>query len=203
VVSENAGPATAGLAVGAAFVILFSVLSNVGACGAPGLQISPPDLERQVETASLIVYGTVMSAELQQVDWKRGTTSAELRYVVTIVADKYLFDETGEQRPFITFVEPGFGCAYPFRSEVYVDNYYAVEHKTGERALFFIDRTEGYYLETLEGDWNSFALFDKFAFAGEDSKGNKLLQSKWYRIQEIEPVTEQKIEAEIKTILSK
>lgn len=97
--SERAGPVIAGLAVGAAFVVLFSVFSNIGACGAPGLQISPPDLERQVRTSSLIVYGTVMSAELQTVEWGMGPAGgAELRYVVTILADKYLLDETDETR---------------------------------------------------------------------------------------------------------
>lgn len=104
----------------------------------PGLQISPPDLERQVKYSSLIVYDTAMSAELQPVnyiDWEWGD-SIEMRYVVTIHADKYLLDRMEEYAPIIAFREPGFGCAYPFRSEVYADNYYAVEHKEGEMAGF-------------------------------------------------------------------
>lgn len=199
--SENIGPVIAGAAVGAAFVILFSVVSNIGVCGAPGLQISAPDLERQVGYSSLITYGTVMSAELRPVDWRlEPGRSAELRYVVTISVDEYLLDETGERRPTITFSEYGFGCAYPFRSEVFVDNYYAVEHKEGERALFFIAKTEG--LDTgIEGNWYSFALFDKFAFVGKDGEGNNLLQSKWYRMKGIEPLTEQEMEAEIRSLI--
>ncbi|MEM2139841.1 MAG: hypothetical protein QXJ74_00090 [Nitrososphaera sp.] len=195
--ASERGPVIAGLAVGAAFVIMFSVFSNVGACGAPGLQISAPDLERQVGYSSMILYGTVMSAELRPADWR--LEGADLRYVVTISADRYLLDETGEHRPTVTFSEYGFGCAYPFRSEVFVDNYYAVEHKKGEKALFFVAKTEG-FLGTLEGDWTSFALFDKFVFVGEDGEGSRLLQSKWYRIQGIEPVTEQNLEAEIKAL---
>lgn len=84
-----------------------------------------------------------------------------------------------------------------------MDNRYAVEHKTGERALFFIERIEGYYLGTLEGDWASFALFDKFAFVGEDGEGNKLLQSKWYRLQGTEALTEQEMGVEIKAFISR
>jgi len=201
--SENTGPVITGLVIGVAFVVMFSVVSNVGACGSPGLQISAPDLERQVRYSSFIVYGTVMSAELRPVDWRLGTgAGAELRYVVTISTDEYLLDETGEQRPTITFVERGFGCAYPFRSEIDADNDYAVEHRTGERALFFIEKDEGLEIG-IEGDWNSFALFHKFAFVGEDREGNKLLQSKWYRLKGIEPVTEQKLEAEIKALISR
>lgn len=136
--SGVAAPVIAGLAVGIVFVAAFSFFANVGACGAPGLQISPPDLERQVKYSSLIVYDTVMSAELQPVnyiDWEWGD-SIEMRYVVTIHADKYLLDRMEEYAPIIAFREPGFGCAYPFRSEVYADNYYAVEHKEGEMAGF-------------------------------------------------------------------
>lgn len=202
--SGVAAPVTAGLAIGIVFVVAFSFFANVGACGAPGLQISPPDLERQVKYSSLIVYGTVMSAELQPVDyidWEWGD-SIEMRYVVTIRADKYLLDRTDGYAPIITFREPGFGCAYPFRSEVHADNPYAVEHKEGEKALFFIEKLEGPYLGEIEGDWASFSLFDKFAIVGVDDEGKELYQSKWYKNTGKEPVPAQELEAKIRGLIA-
>ncbi|MER3485351.1 MAG: nitrile hydratase subunit alpha [Chloroflexota bacterium] len=53
-------------------------------------------------------------------------SSAELRYVVTIRADRYLLDRTGEHPAIVTFRESGFGCAYPFHSEVDLRSPYAV-----------------------------------------------------------------------------
>jgi hypothetical protein len=124
----------------------------------------------------MIMYGTVLSAELQPVYHydQFGEFRTDLRYTVTVFVDRHIMDKTGEGAKIITFREDGFGCAYPFRSEVYTDNWYAVEHKKGEKAIFFIDRLDTPYLGRVEGDWTSFALFDKYAVVGEDGQENLL-----------------------------
>jgi hypothetical protein len=194
----NAAPVIAGLTVGIGFVVAFSLLSNIPACGAPGLQVAAPSLEGQVGYSSLVVYGTVMSADLQQVNWSPELGRApELRYIVTISADRYVYDETGRYLPAITFREHGFGCAYPFRSEVNTQNPLAVEHKKGERALFFISVFDEPYLGKIESDWISFAFFDKYSIVEENK-----LQSKWQERRGLEPVPMQEFEGQIASILS-
>jgi len=149
----------------------------------------------------MIVYGTVLSAELQPVYYNQfGEIRTNLRYTVTIFADKYILDKTGEGAKIITFREDGFGCAYAFKSEVYTDNPYAVEHKRGEKAIFFIYKLDTDYLGKIEGDWASFGLFDKYAIVGEDNAGSKLVQSKWDAREGREPVTIEALESKVNSV---
>ncbi|MER3408198.1 MAG: hypothetical protein C4292_05530 [Nitrososphaera sp.] len=154
----------------------------------------------------------MVSAELQPVYHHGWGSSAELRYVVTIRADRYLLDRTGEHPAIVTFRESGFGCAYPFHSEVDLRSPYAVEHREGEKTLFFIYKLEGPYLGEIEGDWASFAYFDKFSSSpstvasGESdddikNNNNTPIQSRWQRQQGKEPVPAQELEAEIRSII--
>lgn len=195
-----AAPVIAGLVVGAAFVSLFAVSGIVPTmCGAPGLQLSPPDLQRQIQYSDMIVYGTVLSAELQPVYYATpfGDIGTHLRYTVTIFADRYILDKTGEGAKIITFREDGFGCSYAFKSEVYADNPYAVEHKRGEQAIFFIYTLDTDHLGKVEGDWSSFALFNKYALVGKDGAGNNLIQSKWGAREGGKPMTIEALEMKV------
>ncbi|HEX7033866.1 MAG TPA: hypothetical protein VF172_12780 [Nitrososphaera sp.] len=200
-----AAPVICGLAVGSAFVLLFSVSNVVPTlCGGPGLQISAPSLEQQIRYSDAVVYGTVLSAELHPVYYydQFGEFRTDLRYTVTVFADRYIMDKTGEGTKIITFEEYGFGCAYPFRSEVYADNWYAVEHKKGEKAIFFVDKLDEPVLDWVEGSWHSFALFDKYAIVGEDEddEKNKLVQNKYNARNGRGPMTVAQLEAEISEI---
>lgn len=172
-------------------------------CGAPGLQISPPDLQRQVQYSDMIVYGTVLSAELQPVYYTTpfGDAGTYLRYTVTILADRYILDKTGQGTKIITFRESGFGCAYAFRSEVQTDNPYAVEHKRGEKAIFFIYKLDTDHLGKVEGDWASFGLFNKYAIVGEDGEGSKLVQSKWDAREGREPMSIETLESKVNSAI--
>jgi len=201
---SSIAPVIAGLVVGAAFVSLFAVSNIVPTfCGAPGLQISAPSLEQQVRYSDMIIYGTVLSAELQPVYYHNqfGEFRTDLRYTVTVFADRHIMmDKTGEGSKIITFREYGFGCAYPFRSEVYTDNWYAVEHKKGEKAIFFIYKLNTDFLGRVEGDWTSFALFDKYAVVGEDVQENLLFQNKYDGRDGRESMTIAQFETEISEI---
>ncbi len=90
----------------------------------------------------MIVYGTVISAQLQPVRYydQFGEFRSDLRYAVTVLVDQYILDKSGVGANIITFREYGFGCAYPFRSEVYTENPFAVEHTEGEKAIFLSTR---------------------------------------------------------------
>ncbi len=57
------------------------------------------------------------------------------------------------------------------------------------------------YLGRVEGDWSSFALFDKYAIVGEDDEGNKIVQSKYDARNSREPVTITRFEAIIDNIV--
>lgn len=198
-----AAPVISGLAVGAVLVILFALFNAIPIkCGAPGLQLAPRTEEERIRGADMIVYGTVLSAELQPVYYYEfGEIRTNLRYVVTIYVDRYILDKTGDGAKILTFREDGFGCAYLFKSEVSRDIPYAVEHERGEKAIFFIEKFEGPYLGKIENDWYSFGLFGKYAVVGEDDNGNKLFQSKWDGRMEKAPVTITAFESKVNGII--
>lgn len=199
----NAAPIIAGLAIGSAFVIFFALFSTIPIkCGAPGLQLAPLPEETRIGIADMIVYGTVLSAELEPVYYMEfGELRTNLRYVVTILAEDYLKDTTGKQSAIITFREDGFGCAYLFSSEVYNDNPYAVEHTRGEKAIFLISKLDTPHLGEIEGGWYAFSLFDKYALVGEDDNGNNLVQNKWNARQGEKPVPITQLESKISSVI--
>lgn len=100
-----ATPVISGLAVGAALVILFALYNAVPIkCGASGLQLAPRMKDERIHGADMIVYGTVLSAELQPVYYHEfGEIRANLRFIVTIYVDRYILDKTGEGAKIVTF----------------------------------------------------------------------------------------------------
>lgn len=119
-----------------------------------GYQYQPWNATWATFHAEKIVIGKVLSVETKVVDesfTSTNTYTGEPLYndiktpyqFVTIQAEKYLKDGTGSYPSQLTFRDFGSGVAIVEGKKVFIESEDQTEYRTGERALFFIERGDG------------------------------------------------------------
>jgi len=188
------GPVIAGLAIGIAFVLGFSIFGYMAVCGGSGAQYSAVSLEQIVGFSDMAAYGTVVNVELvapSKTD-SSGTTYREFQTLVTILTDAYLFDKNGKYPAFITFSDSGSGCVSVLKSTL-PGHSCGAQYNKGERSLFFI--------YDLDGSWGSSGFSSKFEII-EDDNGEKYLQSISNKGRDISPIPLALYEQQVKGLIT-
>jgi len=151
--------------------------------------LTPWEVERGVKHSKIIVIGTVQSVETKLVDESftisDGYHEQWLPYqYVTLKVEKYILDKTRQHSDTIIFRDRAEGEGILDRKTLYSNEDPVGRYEIRERSLFFITESKE---ELFSGGFQN-----KFDFVNEDK-----VQSKYFEMDEREPISFSKFEEEI------